>query len=198
MSAHVDLLLRLEPKGYRDVDAGTMNRGELEVIGAGLDAADAQRLQLLGESRPQDAAELVSRWEELYRLRAGGRSTGERRARVLGRLRLTPDLTPATIASIVATFLNIDVADVEIVEPFALYTDDPESLVDDPETLVDGANQFMVRIPWAVADASSVSRRVIEALLADCKPAHATATVQFAGFYTNSPLSLVDLDLLAA
>ncbi|HNH49651.1 MAG TPA: DUF2313 domain-containing protein [Myxococcota bacterium] len=191
--SHEELFLRLHPAGF-DLDEGSFLRIDLGVAGWGLDAQDTQTDALALEMYPDGAEQLLASWERVYDIhRISGRSTAERRERVLYRRKLVPNMLPSTMEAALEDYTS---ADWTIIEPFAFRCDDAASVCDTTNDVVDGGLTFFAQADRA--DVSAFNRKEMQEIIDLVKPAHVVGRLQFVGFITDDPLSLTDFDLLGA
>lgn len=187
-------VLRLYPRGLADLSEGTLIRADLENLAAAIDTSDDQISELVIEMDPLHADALLSRWEELYQLKAGTLSEAERRGRLIARIRLLRSFRPVDIEARIEDYTS---GTWSLTETGPFRCDDPGSLCDDPNDVVDGAFVFFLDITHAEAVSCALRRDDVQALISRIKPAHTIGLVRVTdGFFTNDPYSLVERDLL--
>lgn len=192
--AHLDLLLRLHPRGAYDLDEGSLVRADLEVLADGLDEAWDTRDGLFEEIFPTTVTSLLARWEAEYDIqRTDGKTDEERVAAVLARLRLLPSFRVADLESVLTTLCGTAVT---ITEPFSFFCDDAGSTCDGADELVDGTFLFFAELDEDVARASGLTRAEIDHFISLLQPAHTFGQVRGDDFDTDDAWSLCDLDLL--
>lgn len=195
---HLELLLRLHPRGPYDLDEDALPYEDLSVLASGLDLADDQRLELLDEVLPDRTEDLLTSWERVYDIhRVSGRTVLQRRRAVLARRRLLPDFKRSTIESILETLTEVDVT---VTEPLPFRCDDASSLCDGSggTYVLDGAFVFFADLDQAQATAAGVDRDALDEMIDHVKPAHIVGLSRFDGFCCDDALSLCDRDLLGA
>lgn len=193
---HVELLMRLEPRGVYDLSAGTNVRGELETLGAALDVQWTQRDALMDELFPTTVGALLGRWERDWGvLRVADKTDAERQAAVLARLRFLPDFRPATIAEIVGQLVGQTVS---ITEPFGFHCDSDDSTTDEADDQVEGSFLFYVDADEDLLRLGHVSREEIDYYLSLLEPAHTRGVIRCDDFCTDDDWSVCDDDFLGA
>lgn len=193
---HLDLLLRLAPRGPLSYDDGTVARAELEAFASGLDDVWTWRDTLLDELLPDLASLTLEDWERVYDLhRTDGRSDATRRDSIIARVLRLPDFNPGgTLEPIYkAVALNLDLS---IIEPGAFRCDDPDSLCDAPGDVLDGVFIFWVQLDAVEAAAASLEIDELQEAVDQTRPAHTLGIVRFEGFYCDDPYSVCDRDIL--
>lgn len=198
MAESLAALLRLAPRGALALEDGTVNRAEFEVFAAELDLVGEQLTALVLESRPQNADELLVRWEEHLQLRAGTFTTAQRIDRVLARLRLVPDFTPPTMDARAGEFSGVDWT---LSEPGAFRCDDADSVCDDANDVIDGNFCFILsatRAAAVLAGLDAARRSKLDAFMATIRPAHTASIHRLDDFRCDDALSLLNRDLLGA
>ena len=192
---HLGALIRLAPAGCWELDEGSNVRLDLSVIAAPLDAVETAEQDLVTESRPQDASALLSRWETLYRLRAGTFTEDQRVDRLVARVQAVPSFTPVALEAAAEAFTGIAMS---LYEPHGFRCDSAGSVCDNADDLIDGGLVFVLDIDWDAAVAGGLRRTELQAFIAPLQPAHVVSLIRLNDFHTDDPYSLTDRDLLGA
>ncbi|HNC97851.1 MAG TPA: DUF2313 domain-containing protein [Myxococcota bacterium] len=188
------MLVSLHPAGLFALEPGSVLWRDLAVVAYGMEWVWEQRNALALEMYPDGAEQLLASWERVYDIhRISGRSTAERRERVLYRRKLVPNMLPSTMEAALEDYTS---ADWTIIEPFAFRCDDAASLCDTTNDVVDGGLTFFAQADRT--DVSAFNRKEMQEIIDLVKPAHVVGRLQFVGFITDDPLSLTDFDLLGA
>lgn len=191
---HLDLLVRLHPRGAFDLDEGSVVREDLAVLAEGFDEADDHRIELLDEALPDRVEALLASYERVYGIkRTAGKTDAERRAAILAYRRLLPDFRPATLDDILTTLTGVDVV---ITEFTAFRCDHADSVCDATSDRIDGTLGFFADFDRADAFAAGLDRGHADDVIERLKPAHVFGGARFDAFCCDDAYSLTDRDLL--
>lgn len=186
--AYADMFMSLLPPGKLWRWAGSLLRDLLLACGDGFVRFDARVADLLNESDPTTALELLPEYERELKLDPAA-STDERQARIVARLVARQRFRPVDFQQALAPLLALAPADVQVLERTRAFV---TSIGDDREIF----RFFVYRDPSLPGTPFIASA---QALVDTIKPSHTVGTViESTSALYDDPHSLYDRDLLGA
>lgn len=183
------MLAALRPPGrlWRQDDDSTLHGFDLGAADE-LDRVETRGQDLIRESDPQQASELLAEWEALFQLEATG-TEAERRARVVARYIARQRFRPVDFQQALAPLLGMAAEDVVIIERTAAQA----ILMGD----LDGREIFRFFVYRDPGEPGTYDIEGAQALIDQIKPSHTEGyVIESIDFLCDDPYSLCDRDLL--